>query len=72
MHAQKIGADFITLSPVLATPSHPERSPLGWALFAQWVEACPMPVYALGGVDPLHLEQAIQSGAQGIAGIRWW
>lgn len=71
-HAQAIQADFITLSPVLATPSHPERSPLGWARFAELTASCTMPVFALGGVDPSHQNQAFQAGAQGIAGIRWW
>lgn len=39
MHAQRIGADLVTLSPVLMTQSHPDATPLGWQRFADMV-AC--------------------------------
>lgn len=69
-HAKKIDADFVTLSPVLATASHPDTSPLGWERFADLVRSAAMPVYALGGLDVSMLPAAIHSGAQGIAAIR--
>ncbi|MFO8156446.1 MAG: Nudix family hydrolase [Thiohalospira sp.] len=62
--------DFAVLSPVHATASHPEASPLGWARFTEWVTATPLPVYALGGVGPDDLARARAHGARGIAGIR--
>jgi 8-oxo-dGTP diphosphatase len=65
-----LGADFAVLSPVLRTASHPERPPLGWPTFGRWAGACPLPVYALGGVGRQHLDLAWQHGGQGIAGIR--
>ncbi|HFD80309.1 MAG TPA: Nudix family hydrolase [Gammaproteobacteria bacterium] len=68
--AQRIGADFVVLSPVAATASHPGRGALGWARFSEWVDPCPMPVFALGGLGRKDLGQAIQCGAQGIAAIR--
>jgi 8-oxo-dGTP diphosphatase len=68
--AARLRVDFAVLSPVLKTASHPERVPLGWANFAKWVEACPFPVYALGGVARSHLQAAWRCDAQGIAGIR--
>jgi 8-oxo-dGTP diphosphatase len=68
--AARLGVDFAVLSPVLRTASHPERAPLGWPGFAKWVEVCPFPVYALGGVARPHLQAAWEYGAQGIAGIR--
>lgn len=64
--------DFITLSPVLSTGSHPETEPLGWPIFQQMVDECAIPVYALGGLDKHVLGQAIGCGAQGIAGISAW
>lgn len=63
-------ADFATLSPVAATATHPEALPLGWAAFAQWVEASPLPVYALGGMLPGQQAEAHRWGGQGVAGIR--
>ena len=67
--AAVIGADFITLSPVAATSSHPEAEPLGWKRFGDLVAASPLPVYALGGVAPGDLPRARALGAFGVAGI---
>lgn len=68
--AARLGADFATLSPVCATASHPDATPLGWDRFAQMVADARLPVYALGGVGPGDLECARAAGAQGVAGIR--
>ncbi len=67
--AVRLGVDYVLLSPVQATQSHPGAEPLGWKRFAQWVADAPIPVYALGGVGPDDLAQAREAGAQGIAGI---
>ena len=68
--ANEIGVDFIVLSPVLATPSHPNASPMGWDSFSQLTDSACMPVYALGGLRRSHLASSFVYGAQGIAGIR--
>lgn len=68
--AQRIGADFAVLSPILPTWSHPNIRPLGWQQFTDWATAQTMPVYALGGMTMEQLPQAWQAGAQGVAGIR--
>lgn len=68
--AAETGADFALLSPVLATASHPDTAPLGWESFAAQVEACSLPVYALGGMQRSLSGTAIAHGAQGIAAIR--
>jgi thiamine-phosphate pyrophosphorylase len=70
LHADRIGADLVTLSPVLPTASHPEATPLGWEGFAELVRAAQVPVYALGGMETQHLPRAKEAGAQGIAAIR--
>lgn len=70
LHAVRIGADFATLSPVFATPSHPEANTLGWDGFADLVAHVPIPVYALGGLEAEDIDAAQMAGAQGIAGIR--
>lgn len=67
--AVALGARYASLSPVLPTRSHPETAPLGWQRFAAWVDAVPLPVYALGGMQPEHISQAVDSGGQGIAAI---
>lgn len=68
--ALRIGCDFVTLSPVMPTPSHPEAVTLGWHDFQQLVERAGMPVFALGGMRRCDANQARGVGAQGIASIR--
>jgi 8-oxo-dGTP diphosphatase len=68
--AENTGVDFILLSPVLTTHSHPDGQPLGWDRFGAWVDLANVPVFALGGMTRDHLAQARQGGAQGVAGIR--
>ena len=69
-HAQRIGADFVTLSPVAPTPSHPDKQPLGWPDFARLVRESAIPAYALGGLDALDVSMAQGYGGQGVAAIR--
>jgi 8-oxo-dGTP diphosphatase len=71
--AEKIGVDYICLSPVAATASHPNATVMGWGKFSQLIESVAVPVFALGGMGEKDLPQAIAAGAQGIAGIgAWW
>jgi 8-oxo-dGTP diphosphatase len=70
IHAEQIGVDFVVLAPVLATQTHPDSPPLGWSQFAELVNQCNLPVYALGGQTLAHLTTAQQAGGQGIAAIR--
>ncbi|WP_153101801.1 thiamine phosphate synthase [Paraburkholderia hayleyella] len=68
--AERLGATFVTLSPVLATASHPDTPPLGWEAFAAMAARANVPVFALGGMTPEHLAWARAQGAHGIAAIR--
>lgn len=73
MHAEKIGLDYICLSPVQSTSTHPGQTPLGWKTFTDLAMACSLPVFALGGVNDADLDQAKAAGAFGIAAISvWW
>lgn len=62
--------DFATLSPVLKTASHPDAEAMGWSQFSNMVLNAKIPVYALGGLTQADMDQAKNSGAQGIASIR--
>ncbi len=66
-HAAKLGLDFVVLSPVKPTLSHPQAIPLGWQAFADLLVDVPFPVYALGGMQQHDLQSAWQAGAHGIA-----
>jgi len=66
-HAEKLGLDFVVLSPVNHTKSHKGTAPLGWAIFEQWIQNSSVPVYALGGMQQSDLPLALKAGARGIA-----
>lgn len=68
--AASLGLDYVLLSPVQETETHPDARPLGWRRFAELVEPVPLPVYALGGLGLADLKRAFRFGAQGVAAIR--
>jgi 8-oxo-dGTP diphosphatase len=68
--AEAAGADFAVMGPVLATPTHPDASLLGWAGFAGEVAGNRIPVFALGGLREADRAQSLVSGAHGLAMIR--
>ena len=68
-HALVIGVDYVVLSPVKPTPSHPGVVPMGWENFHAITKQASVPVYALGGMTRDDLAIALQHGGQGIAGI---
>ena len=61
--------DFVVLSPVNKTRTHPDTTPLGWAAFKQIAMKAHVPVYALGGMQEQDLKKSKDNGAQGIAAI---
>ena len=71
-HAGELGLDYALLGPVLATPTHPEASGLGWEEFARLIAGSPLPVLALGGMKNELLATAQAHGAHGIALMRGW
>lgn len=68
--AAQLEADFVVLSPVQATASHPGVPGMGWSRFAELARNYPVPVYALGGLQRDDLDIAMCHGAYGIALLR--
>ncbi len=66
-HAEKLGLDFVVLSPIKHNLSHHIVKPLGWKEFAKLTEGMTVPVYALGGMQLNDIPQALSSGARGVA-----
>jgi len=66
--AVAMNVDFVTLSPVRGVPM--KRPPMGWWGFAPLAATCSLPVFALGGLGPEDLDEAVRWGAWGVAGIR--
>ena len=67
--AASLNADYVFLSPIASTSSHPGHSPLGWERFAELINAVSVPIYALGGMSATDIPKALASGAAGIAAI---
>jgi 8-oxo-dGTP diphosphatase len=67
--AARLQMDFVMLSPVQKTTSHPEATIIGWERFYAATQAINCPVYALGGVGRNDIAKAKRHGAQGIAAI---
>ncbi len=65
--AEALDLDFVTVSPVLPTASHPGEPVLGLDRFTRMASGRPFPVYALGGMRREHLDEAMRHGAHGIA-----
>lgn len=68
--ARDQGADFITFSPIFASPE--KGAPKG---LEKLKEVCavlkPFPVIALGGIDETNHESVLKNGASGFAAIRF-
>lgn len=65
--ARSLGADFVVLSPVQATTSHPRAEPLGWNSFSALCATANLPVYALGGVSAADRDRVRSLGGRGVA-----
>lgn len=68
--AAALGLDMALVSPVLSTPTHPDRPALGWPQAESLMKGASLACYALGGVTPKDLVNARDHGAVGVAGIR--
>ncbi len=68
--ALHLNCDFMLLSPVQVTASHPSQAALGWANFQALATGINRPIYALGGLQTRDINTARWHGAQGIAAIR--
>ncbi|TAM10218.1 MAG: Nudix family hydrolase [Nevskiaceae bacterium] len=61
--------DAVIVSPLRATPSHPQAQGIGWDAFHRLAVDAGLPAYALGGVGPGDLETVRRHGGFGVAGI---
>lgn len=59
--AERIGVDFVTISPV---------NNMGWDHFEELVAISNLPAYALGGMTLKDIPEAKKLGAQGVAAIK--
>ena len=67
--AKAEGADYLFVGPVFATPTHPDRPPLGVERLRA-IGRVGLPVIAIGGVAPERVGEVKAAGAYGVAAIR--
>jgi thiamine-phosphate pyrophosphorylase len=72
MVAERAGADFVFLSPVFPTRSHPGAAALGPIRFGLLARGTHVPVIALGGMDPRRAQRLEKFNVYGWAGIDAW
>lgn len=65
--AYKTGADWVLYGHIFATSSKDGLLPRGTDELFQIVESLPIPVFAIGGIQPHHLKQLNQGGVAGVA-----
>ncbi len=68
--AAALEVDFVTLSPLLPTQTHPGAVSLGWDAAQALLREFNAPAYLLGGLTEQDIEQARAVGGQGVAAIR--
>ena len=68
--ARELGIDFVVLGPVRETPGHAGAKIMGWDECARLIRDYPLPVYALGGMRAVDLDQAWRCGAHGVGMVR--
>lgn len=66
--ARRLGVDFLFLSPLFPTQSHPGAPALGGLRWAALARGLPAPCMALGGITPARLG-AVPCCAAGVAAI---
>lgn len=65
--AYKSGADWVLYGHIFATSSKEGFPPRGTGELFRIVESLPIPIYAIGGIQPHHLPQLNQGGVAGVA-----
>ena len=64
--AEKLGADYVTISNIYNTDCKKGLEGKGTGLIKKAVEACNIDVYALGGIHPDNIDECISAGAAGV------
>ena len=64
------GADYIGVGPVYATPTKPGKKAAGLEYVEYAANNCPIPWFAIGGIDITNVGRVIAAGGQRVAVVR--
>lgn len=68
--AEKMGADYIGVSPIFKTATKPDAGkPAGIKLIKEVKKSVSIPVIAIGGINLFNAPEVIRAGADGLAAI---
>lgn len=70
LFAEKLGADYISLGPVFATPTKPEYKAVGLSLIRKVKNKIRIPFVAIGGINLNNLSKVLGAGADRVAVVR--
>jgi thiamine-phosphate pyrophosphorylase len=68
--ALQAGVDYVGVGPVFATPTKPNKSAVGFDYIKHAQQKCPVPFFAIGGIDIDNLDPTIEAGASRVAVVR--
>ncbi len=64
------GADYVGVGPVYETPTKEGKPAVGLQYVNHAAKNCPIPWFAIGGIDPSNLNDVIEIGASRVAVVR--
>ncbi len=64
VEAERLGADYVNVGPLFATPTKPSALPIGLTPLAEAVKAVSIPVTCMGGINGTNLDAVLATGAR--------
>ena len=64
------GADYVGVGPVYKTPTKPGKEPAGLEYIKYAAQNCPIPWFAIGGINLTNVNQVTAAGAERVAVVR--
>ncbi|WP_335869097.1 thiamine phosphate synthase [Bacillus sp. 2205SS5-2] len=66
-HSYQKGADYLLYGNIFKTASKPGKPGVGLISLKSIVQSVPIPVLAIGGIQPDHVQDVLRTGAKGVA-----
>jgi thiamine-phosphate pyrophosphorylase len=64
------GVDYVGVGPVYETPTKPGKAAAGFDFISYAAAKCPIPWFAIGGIDSNNIHEVIAAGGQRVAVVR--
>ena len=64
--AERLGASYVTASPIFRTKCKEDVDPKGLYWLKEICKGVSIPVYALGGINNINAQNCIEAGAEGV------